>query len=310
MAYINCFILQFVYAKVLIKEGNLVAISEILFPNSIDEAKQYLNKYSNAKILAGGTDLVIEMRKGKVTADYLISLSKINDLKRIKNFPHHIVFGSMVTFTDLLETEILNNYYGAVKDSADSMGSPQIRNIATIGGNMANAAAAADIIPCLLCLDASINIEGQNSHRIIKACEYFRSYKDFKVKENEIIKEISIVKNTGSSGFYKLGKRNSLSISRLNAAVYIDAENNKVKNFRVVLGAVGRLPFRVSELEKIVPGNDIDYIFNDEVLNILEKKVFESINGRKTMPFKKEAVKGVYKEAARRAANRAGITLG
>ena len=298
------------YAKVLIKEGNLVAISEILFPNSIDEAKLYLNKYINAKILAGGTDLVIDIRKGKISADYIISLSKINELKKIKNFPHHIVLGSMVTFTDILETETMNNYFGALRDSADSMGSPQIRNIATIGGNIANAAAAADIIPCLLCLDASINIEGQNSNRIIKACDYFRNYKEFKIKENEIIKEVSIVKNTGNSGFYKLGKRNSLSISRLNAAVYLDTANNKIEKFRVVLGAVGRLPFRVYELEKMVPGNDINYIFDDEILNLLEQKVYDSINGRKTMPFKKEAVKGVYKEAARRALNRAGISLG
>lgn len=287
-----------------------MAISEILFPNSIDEAKLYLNKYINAKILAGGTDLVIDIRKGKISADYIISLSKINELKKIKNFPHHIVLGSMVTFTDILETETMNNYFGALRDSADSMGSPQIRNIATIGGNIANAAAAADIIPCLLCLDASINIEGQNSNRIIKACDYFRNYKEFKIKENEIIKEVSIVKNTGNSGFYKLGKRNSLSISRLNAAVYLDTANNKIEKFRVVLGAVGRLPFRVYELEKMVPGNDINYIFDDEILNLLEQKVYDSINGRKTMPFKKEAVKGVYKEAARRALNRAGISLG
>lgn len=276
-------------------------ICQVLSPGSIEEAKRLITEYKNIKVLAGGTDLTIDINKDKISPEYLLSLRRIEEIKKIKDFQRHIIIGSMTTFSDILESGIISANFNVLKECAASMGSPQIRNAATVGGNIANAAPAADIIPCLMCLDASIDIVGPEGCRVTKIADYIKNYKNIKLKSNEIIKEIVINKNNNLSGFYKLGKRNSLAISRINCAVSICLENNKVKKLRTALGAVGRLPFRVTEIERMAENKDIDFLISREALSIVEAAVYESIKERKTMPFKKEAVKGVYKEAVKRA---------
>lgn len=282
-------------------------IREILQPNSLEEVKSYLDSYENVKLLAGGTDLIIDLNKNKVKADYLVNLNKVKELKEIKEEGHTLFLGSMITFTELKEARTIRSEVGLLADCADSMGSPQIRNTATIGGNISNSASAADIIPCIICLDGALHIESKKGKREVLAEDYFKNYSEEKLKENEVLTGVSFKKGKGYSGFYKLGKRNSLAISRINACVYIEVENNKVQNFKIALGAVGRYPFRLHELEKMVLNKDVEYLFNIEVLEYLENTVYESIKTRESMPFKKEAVKGVYKEAVARALKRGGI---
>lgn len=276
-------------------------ICQVLSPSSMEEAKKLMAKYKNIKILAGGTDLSIDINKDKTSPEYLLSLRKIEGIKKIKDFQRHIVIGSMVTFSDILESDTISANFNALKECAAAMGSPQIRNAATVGGNIANAAPAADIIPCLMCLDASIDIVNPEGSRVTKVADYIKNYRDIKLKPNEIIKEIVINKNNSLNGFYKLGKRNSLAISRINCVISINLENNNVKKLKVALGAVGRLPFRVTALEKMAENKEVDFLISSEAFNMVETAVYESIKERKTMPFKKEAVKGVYKEAVKRA---------
>lgn len=276
-------------------------ICQVLSPSSMEEAKKLMAKYKNIKILAGGTDLTIDINKDKISPEFLLSLRKIEEIKKIKDFQRHIVIGSMATFSDILESDTISANFNALKECAAAMGSPQIRNAATVGGNIANAAPAADIIPCLMCLDASIGIIGSEGSRVTKVADYIKNYRDIKLKPNEIIKEIVINKNNSLSGFYKLGKRNSLAISRINCAVSVSLESNKIKKLKVALGAVGRLPFRVAALEKMAENKEVDFLISSEAFNMVETAVYESIKERKTMPFKKEAVKGVYKEAVKRA---------
>jgi CO/xanthine dehydrogenase FAD-binding subunit len=177
------------------------------------------------------------------------------------------------------------------------MGSPQIRNKATVGGNIVNAGSAADVVPCLMSLDAVLVIESINGTRCTSCENYFKNYSEEKVKGNEILTKVVVPKTNHISGYYKLGKRNSLAIARVSAAVSVNVENNVVKSLSVGLGAVGRYPFRAVDLERSAVGQSLEWLSGEEALAILENVVAESIKGRKTMPFKKEAIKGVYKEA-------------
>lgn len=281
-----------------------MSINEVLLPNTVEEAKQLLNKKANSKLLAGGTDLVLGMNRGEVNADYLIDLSKIQGIRGIKNFEHHIILGCMTTFTDVKSSSLIKENFSALVDCANMMGSPQIRNRATLGGNVANAAASADVIPCLLVMDAIFHIECTKGKRLVRCKDYFAEYEKNRIKENEILSEIIINKRAGTTGFYKLGKRNALAISRLCAAVSIEIQNNIIRDFKLALGAVGRYPFRVYEVETSLKEKHISNIFSSEVLTILENKVYESIKNRATMPFKREAVKGVYKQAVLNALGR------
>jgi CO/xanthine dehydrogenase FAD-binding subunit len=183
------------------------------------------------------------------------------------------------------------------------MGSPQIRNVATIGGNIANAGSAADIVPCIICLDGILVIESINGRRQISCENYFKNYSVERIKEDEILTQIIISKKNDLNSYYKLGKRNSLAISRVSVALSVKLNGDLIENISICLGAVGRFPFRAKSFEEKALNKNINWLFSEEALGILENEVFESIKGRKTMPFKREAIKGVYKEALKSVIN-------
>lgn len=279
-------------------------IKEILIPKDIKSAESCLKKYKRSKVLAGGTDLMLHMERNSNDIEYLVSLNHIDSLKIIKEYNYHAIFGSMVTFTQLMESPIVNNNFQCLMDCCKTMGSPQIRNTATIGGNIVNAAPAADIVPCLMTLGAVFIIENAKMRRTFRCEEYFKNYNKLKINDDEILINIIINKGKGASGFYKLGKRNSLAISRLTAASYIETKSGMVSQFRLSLGAVGRFPFRLYEVEKLAIGNPLSYLKSQDILDQIQDAVMDSIKGRKSLPFKIEAVIGVYNEAVTRALSR------
>lgn len=277
-----------------------------LKPSTLQEATNFLAQHSDSIILAGGTDLVIGLRRGEHSPEYIVDLGMISELKEIKEEENIISLGSMVTFSQLIESQTVKNNLNSIFHCAKCMGSPQIRNTATIGGNVANAGSAADIVPCLMSLDAELYIESLNGTRIVNCVDYFKNFSLEKIQGNEILIKIVIPKKDQKSGYYKLGKRNSLAIARVSAAVSLTTENNAIKHISISLGAVGRFPFRVLNLEEQALGKQVDWLTSDETLKLLENAVYESIKGRKTMPFKREAIKGVYKQALN---NLLGVTI-
>lgn len=272
-----------------------------LKPNSIEDAKAMLDEYTNSKLLAGGTDLTLELKREKLTAENIIDLGRISELKTIADDADSITLGSMVTFTEVLGSSIIKNNFNSLIECAKNMGSPQIRNMATIGGNISNAGSAADVVPCVISLNGILEIESINGTRHISCEDYFKNYKTEKLRENEILIAVKIPKRNSLSGYYKLGKRNSLAIARVSAALSFVIDENRIKDISICLGAVGRYPFRASEFERQALGKNKEWLYTEEPLKLFENDVYESIKGRATMPFKKEAIKGVYKEALRTA---------
>jgi len=272
-------------------------VLKIYSPKTIEEVKEYMKDHSNLKLLAGGTDLVLDFKRNKVKCESIVSLEKISDLKKIVDDKDEIYIGAMVTFSDLIENNIIKDYCNLLLNCSMSMGSPQIRNVATVGGNIANGGSAADIIPCIISLGGVLLIESEEAIRRVSCEEYFENYKEERLKENEILTHIIIPKTQNISGYYKLGKRNSLAISRVSAAVNLEIKKDRICAINICLGAVGRYPFRAKELEERSLGKDIKWLYSEEALEYLESIVEKSIEGRKTMPFKREAIKGVFKRA-------------
>ncbi len=264
-------------------------------PLCINEVKDLLVQSKFNKLLAGGTDLVLDIKRGKINPEVIIDINRIEALKDIREDHHEISIGSMVCFSQLKDNSLMNQYFHSIVLSASHMGSPQIRNMATIGGNIINKASAADIIPCLISLNAVLVLESKDSIRYINLETYFQN-EDW-IRKDEILTKIIISKKNVLSGYNKLGKRNSLAIARINVAVSFMIEDKIIKHMSICLGAVGRYPFRVKELEEKAIGKTVDYLFSEEPLEILEQQVYKSIKGRSSMPFKKEAIKGVYKNA-------------
>jgi CO/xanthine dehydrogenase FAD-binding subunit len=185
------------------------------------------------------------------------------------------------------------------------MGSPQIRNRATIGGNIINGGAAADMTPVIISLDGLLVLESLSGVRTISCENYFKTNE--KIRDTEVLTKIILPKKNQLTGFYKLGKRNALAIARLSLAMGLELDGTTIKSISICLGAVGKFPFRVKDFEEAAINQPVEWLSSERPLQILEEAVFQSIQGRKTMPFKKEAIKGVYKEALKRTLSRNGV---
>ncbi|WP_195467582.1 FAD binding domain-containing protein [Clostridium sp. D43t1_170807_H7] len=270
---------------------------DIFKPKTLDEAKKILNSEENIKVLAGGTDLIIDIRKNKYILDSLLDIGNIEELKNIEENDDSISIGARVTFSELKESEIIKNRCNSLYECSKTMGSPHIRNVATIGGNVANSASAADSIPCLMSLYSKIILESIDGVREVSLRDYFKNYNIEHLKKREIITKFIIPKKNSISGYYKLGKRNSLSIARISVAVGLTLKEDIVKDISVVVGAAGKVPFEVTDVKRVIINEKKEALFENEILNILENSVYNSIKGRNTVEFKKEAVKGVYKQA-------------
>ena len=270
---------------------------DIFKPNTLDEAKKILYNEESIKVLAGGTDLVIDIRKNKHIPASLLDIGNIEELKNIEEKDDSISIGANVTFSELKESEIIKKRCNSLYECSKTMGSPQIRNVATIGGNVANGASAADSIPCLMALDSKIILESIDGVREVSLIDYFKNYNIEHLREKEIITKFIIPKKNSISGYYKLGKRNSLSIARISVAVRLTLKEDIVKDISVVIGAAGKVPFEVTDVKRVIINEKKEALFENEILSILENSVYNSIKGRSTVEFKKEAVKGVYKQA-------------
>lgn len=274
-----------------------MGLVDFFHPKTLEEAKDLVRSHEKVKLLAGGTDLVLNLRGGDVECDYLVSLGAIEELRTIADQGDYISIGAMATFTDLLNSEIIRNNFNSLINCSSTMGSPQIRNSATIGGNIINAGSAADAVPCIIGLDGILVLESLEGIRRIQCEEYFNNLRGEGIKKDEILTNVIIPKTKASTGYYKLGKRNSLAIARLSSSVGVHLEGGIIKEIKICLGAVGRYPFRVTALEKVAVNKHVHWLFKEEALNILSESVEKSIGGRKTMPFKREAIKGVFKAA-------------
>ena len=148
-----------------------------------------------------------------------------------------------------------------------------------------------------MALDSKIILESIDGIREIRLIDYFKNYNIEHLRKKEVITKLIIPKKNGVSGYYKLGKRNSLAIARISVAVNLILEQDIIKDISIVVGAAGKVPFEVTDVKEDIINEKKEVLFENENLSILENAVYNSIKGRSTVDFKKEAVKGVYKQA-------------
>ncbi len=273
--------------------------------NSISEVVEILEKYKeDAKLIAGGTDIIIDIRNEKIQPRVLVDISSIEELKKIEEKDDYIEIGGAATFTQIVESEIFTgNLYGLNK-ACRLVGSPQIRNKGTIGGNIANGSAAADSVPPLICLDASIVLESIHNTREIKLEDYYKN--QIKIEENELIAKIHFKKPLENQilAFSKLGLRKALAISRLTIATLLELdEDNRIKNIIVSSGALAKYPIREVELEEFFLGKILDEENIKQGIIVLQNSMDKRLAGRSTLPYKRAAVERILREALYEASN-------
>jgi xanthine dehydrogenase FAD-binding subunit len=232
---------------------------EYYSPNTVAEACKLLNEYdSDAQILAGGTDVLIELRKpSSKTPKAIVDISRLNELRGILETDSDIIIKPLATHTELGFSPIIKKHAQLLHMAANVIGSPQIRNRGTVGGNIMNAAACADTVPPLIALGAKVKLQSWDGERSIPIEKFFFKPYQTGATHKEILTEIRFPKIPASvkSSFIKLGRRNALSISRLSVAVILAKnENTIIDDARIVPGAAFPTWQRVTQAEQILIG--------------------------------------------------------
>lgn len=242
-------------------------IKKIEEPKSIDEALEILSSNTNLKIISGGTDVLIKLHHGKINDAELLSINNLEPLRTIKILEDNTIsIGTTSTFSDIFRSEIINDNVPILSEAAVSMGGPQIRNMATVGGNICNGAVSADSAPALFSLNAELKIRSLNNERIVKITEFYDGPGKIKMERNEILTEILIKEKDykNKKGKYiKFANRKALDISMLGVALVYEVEDNIFKDLRVSLGVAAPKPIRCRTAENFAIGNGV----TNEVIN-------------------------------------------
>jgi len=242
-------------------------IKEIKEPKSLEEALKVLDSNTKLKIISGGTDVLIKLHHGKFNDAELLSIKNLDTLRDIKVLEDNTIsIGANVTFSDIFRSEVINNNIPILSEAAVSMGGPQIRNMATIGGNICNGAVSADSAPALFSLNAELKLKSLNNERIVKITEFYDGPGKVKIERNEILTEILIKEENykNKRGRYiKFANRKALDISMLGVALLYEIEDNSFKDLRISLGVASPTPIRCRNAENFAIGKGV----TNEVIN-------------------------------------------
>lgn len=228
-------------------------------PSTIDEACRLLRELNgNPKVIAGGTDLIVNMKKKVQSPKHLISLAKISELRKIIFGAGVVKIGAFNTAAELVESEPIVKKLPGLAKGALSLGSPLIRNRATVGGNLVTARPAADLPPPLIAYDAEATLVSSSGDRKISLKDFFIGPGETVIEPDEILTEIEVSNPPpyAGCGYIKLGTREALEISLVNVAAFISLNDpaGHIESARIVLGSVAPIPTRSSSAENLLVG--------------------------------------------------------
>ena len=279
-------------------------------PRSLVEALEYLNQYGKeAKIIAGGTDILVQLRNEDdkiAVVKYLVNIDSLLNLRHIKMDEDFISIGALVNHVEIASSKLILDKVNFLSQAALMIGSPQIRNRGTIGGNLINASPAADTIPVIIALDAVVILQSLTGSRKLPVRELFLKPYETCIRPDEILTEIKFkcLPEGSKTRFLKVGRRNALVIARLNIAVSLKTgEKGIIEDIRIAPGSVMPIPCRVIEAEKLLIGQTA----NEEIINRASKKVADTMvekSGiRASTIYKKPVIEAITRRAIWECAN-------
>ncbi len=276
-------------------------------PRSLAVAVSLLQTHgSSAKVLAGGTDLLVQMKLGKVQPQHLVYISKIPELRFLIE-GEGLRLGPMIFHRDLEKSPVVRDKFTALFEAARSVTSVQIRNMGTLGGNLCHASPAADSAPALLVLAARLKIAGSAGVRILPLENFFIGPGKTDLKPGELLAEIRVPDPGPASGsaFLKL-TRVAADLAKVNAAAFIQREKEVCRECRIASGAVAPTPVRLEQAEAVLRGKR----FEENLCRLAGEKAAEEIQPitdiRSTAWYRREVIKVLVRDVLQQAWVRAG----
>ncbi len=276
---------------------------EFLTTQKTEEAINYLDKFSKVHILAGGTDLLVNLYKESPRLpdfDYLLDISNITELKIVKSINNFIEIGPLVTHSRLINEPLIKNNFPVLAEAAYTIGSTQIRNRGTIGGNIVNASPAADLLPPLIALKAEVELTSGKGKKVLSLEDFLAGPYKTKLQANELLTKIKIplLADNHYTDFQKIGRRKALSIARLSLALVTKIDEEGIfQDTRVVPGSATPYPQSLLVTEDAINGKSIFDIDVEEIGKITSKEMVSITGERWSTPYKKPTIAVLIKRA-------------
>jgi carbon-monoxide dehydrogenase medium subunit len=246
--------------------------TEYVVPQSVGEAVEALSESPEARVIAGGTDLMVGMRAGHVRPTRLVDITRIQELIGISTQNGSLRIGAATKIDEILHHPTVRSEYPALVDAGQLLGGWQIQNMATLAGNLCNASPAAEMSGPLLVLDAEVEVMGPSGERRIPLGEFWTGPGKTVLEPAEILTTIVIPGKVSGrlSAYQRVDIRHSVDIALVSSAVGVELSEGKVQLARIALGAVAPTVIRVTAAEAYLQGRTLSEEVLDKVENLAE----------------------------------------
>ena len=276
-----------------------------LSPKTIQEACSLLLQYGDkARVMAGGTDLLVKMKVGEATPQYLIGLSNIANLDYIEIDGEGLRIGALATLSSVAGSSVIQERFGALAKIAAEMGTPQVRNMGTVAGNLCNALPSADTASILISRGAKLKLVNPQGERIIPLEEFFIASGETILQDGEILAEIQVPSKPPHTGeVYLRITRTAVDYATVGVAtlVTLGSKNGTCSEAKIVLGAVAPTPIRARKAEGAIKGKEIEEGLIEEAARLAS----EEARPRTRPEYKRKLVRVLTRRALRQALEQA-----
>ncbi len=285
-------------------------ICELHEPATLEEAKRILGEAPDLKVIAGGTDVLIRMQHGSLQGAGLLSLRSVPGLDEIRLLGDGTIsVGAMAPFTRIFQNDLVREQVPILAEAAVSMGGPQVRNMATIGGNICNGAVSADSASTLFALDALLKLETSTDERIIPMGDFYAGPGKVNLRPGELLTAILIPREgyEGMGGHYiKYAMRKAMDIATLGVAAMAKVRENRFADLRIGLGVAAPVPIRCFEAEAFAKGREVTLECIQEIAALAVKPSRARTSWRASKDYREHLIEVLAQRAVAEAVKRGG----
>ncbi|MBI4527398.1 MAG: FAD binding domain-containing protein [Deltaproteobacteria bacterium] len=284
---------------------------ELLRPQSLSEALEFKKQNGEkAKVLAGGTDLLVLLKDQKLTADLVMSLARIRELDFIRfEKGRGVTIGALASHAAVAASPVIQQNFPDLAEACSQVGAVQIQNLGTIGGNLCNASPAADAAPPLLLTDAVLILASARGERSVSVHDFFHGPRQTALQADEILKEIFIPEISGRRGatYLKLGRRKAMEIAivGVGVAIHLNGSDRVVSECRIAMGSVAPIPVRARRGEVMFKDQEVRDELIEEVAEIAAEEASPISDIRGTRDYRLDMIRVLCRRGVRAALNRA-----
>jgi CO/xanthine dehydrogenase FAD-binding subunit len=286
---------------------------ELYVPTDLGDALRFIEREDrNVAVIASGTDLIPRIRRRKISPSVLLDISSFTeDLRYIRQSEGGIRIGALTTVTDLLDSSMFDGRLSMIREAGALFGAPQVRNVATVGGNICSAASSEDFIPVFMALDARLKLVSARGERTVPLKDFVVGKRETALTHSEILAEVSFVPPDGHSwtAYEKLGRRNMLILAMVNEALSLTLEDDlhTIRSARLALNRVsGKVPALAVKTNEFLAGRMMSEGTVEEAQKVLATELSLSSDFRGSGTYRTEIAQVYLKRLLERCSRQIG----